>query len=132
MYATGTVGPILGFSLGALLLQYYVDTFTFDYKVLKLSPSHPMWVGAWWGGFIICGLLLLGVSLPFFAFPKSLKKEKEKLAKVRGTHEETLTHEDLNWRVNYGKVAKGRKGLILIHLFIRYLLFPLQKILSRA
>ncbi|XP_064651838.1 solute carrier organic anion transporter family member 5A1-like [Lineus longissimus] len=106
MYATGTVGPILGFSLGALLLQYYVDTFTFDYKALKLSPSHPMWVGAWWGGFIICGLLLLGVSIPFFAFPKSLRREKEKLAKARGHHEETLTHEDLNWRANYGKTAK--------------------------
>ncbi|WAR16892.1 SO3A1-like protein [Mya arenaria] len=55
-YATGALGPVVGYALGALLLQFYVDVFS--YKV-HLSPAHPRWIGAWWGGFIICGFVLI-------------------------------------------------------------------------
>lgn len=33
----------------------------------------------WWGGFFLCGLLLLIVAIPFFSFPKVLTREKKKL-----------------------------------------------------
>lgn len=33
----------------------------------------------WWGGFLLCGLLLLIVAVPFFSFPKVLTREKKKL-----------------------------------------------------
>lgn len=33
----------------------------------------------WWGGFLLCGLLLLLVAVPFFSFPKVLTREKKKL-----------------------------------------------------
>lgn len=33
----------------------------------------------WWGGFLLCGLLLIIVSIPFFSFPKVLTREKEKI-----------------------------------------------------
>lgn len=33
----------------------------------------------WWGGFLLGGLLLILVSLPFFSFPKVLTNEKEKI-----------------------------------------------------
>lgn len=33
----------------------------------------------WWGGFLLGGLLLILVSIPFFAFPKVLTHEKEKI-----------------------------------------------------
>lgn len=33
----------------------------------------------WWGGFLICGLLLIIVAIPFFSFPKILTREKEKI-----------------------------------------------------
>jgi hypothetical protein len=74
IYAFGVFGPIMGFALGALMLQYYVDLFTFDSGVLKLSVSHPRWVGAWWGGFIFLGGLIFLVSIPFYGFPKMLLK----------------------------------------------------------
>lgn len=31
------------------------------------------------GGFVFCGFILLSLTVPFFAFPKSLSKEKAKL-----------------------------------------------------
>lgn len=70
LFATGALGPVLGFALGALMLQFYVDYFSFDYHRLHLTPDDPRWVGAWWGGFIICGVLLIVTSIPFFGFPK--------------------------------------------------------------
>lgn len=36
-------------------------------------------MGLWWGGFLLGGLLLLLVSIPFFSFPKVLTHEKEKI-----------------------------------------------------
>lgn len=36
----------------------------------------------WWGGFLLCGLLLLIVAVPFFSFPKVLTREKKKLRNI--------------------------------------------------
>lgn len=36
----------------------------------------------WWGGFFLCGLLLLIVAIPFFSFPKVLTREKKKLRNI--------------------------------------------------
>ena len=72
-------GPVCGFLLGGFLLSFYVDAFFYTAAELNITPIHPRWVGAWWGGFLIIGLLLLLVSVPFFTFPKSLKKEKWKV-----------------------------------------------------
>lgn len=36
----------------------------------------------WWGGFLLCGLLLILVAIPFFSFPKVLVREKEKIRLV--------------------------------------------------
>ena len=39
---------------------------------LEIVPDSPQWVGAWWIGFIISGVLALLVSVPILAFPKQL------------------------------------------------------------
>lgn len=36
----------------------------------------------WWGGFLLCGFLLILVAIPFFSFPKVLTREKEKIRLV--------------------------------------------------
>ena len=47
------------------------------YLVLLLvffpDSSDRHWIGMWWGGFLICGALLILISVPFFFFPKELK-----------------------------------------------------------
>ncbi|CAH1773391.1 unnamed protein product [Owenia fusiformis] len=80
MYAMGALGPVLGFVLGAVLLQYYVDIFSIDFMKLKINPNDPQWIGAWWTGFLICGTIFFFVSIPFFTFPKRMKLELEKKA----------------------------------------------------
>lgn len=49
---------------------------------LVADPGDHRWVGMWWGGFLLCGLLLILVAIPFFSFPKVLVREKEKIRLV--------------------------------------------------
>ena len=39
---------------------------------LEIGPDSPQWVGAWWIGFLMAGVLALIVSVPILAFPKHL------------------------------------------------------------
>ncbi|XP_042220869.1 solute carrier organic anion transporter family member 3A1-like isoform X2 [Homarus americanus] len=87
IYTMVAFGPVLGFLLGAYLISYYVDTLFVDTSVMQADHKHPRWIGMWWGGFLLCGLLLIFISIPFFMFPKTLKKEKEKVRMEEKTKE---------------------------------------------
>lgn len=38
----------------------------------ELTPKDPGWIGAWWLGFLIIAVALLGVAYPTAMFPKRL------------------------------------------------------------
>ncbi|RVE48168.1 hypothetical protein evm_007228 [Chilo suppressalis] len=80
MYSMAAFGPVLGFLLGAYLLQFHMDSFSGT--IISIDPDDHRWVGMWWGGFLLCGLLLILVAIPFFSFPKVLVREKEKIRLV--------------------------------------------------
>ncbi|XP_060076397.1 solute carrier organic anion transporter family member 5A1-like [Ylistrum balloti] len=111
IYASGVLGPVLGYALGALLLQYYVDMFIYEVDIV---PGDPQWIGAWWGGFIICGGIFFTLSIPFMAFPKVLVKEKRKLLELKAK-EDLLSQDDLQSRHSddYGKTIKDIPRSIL-------------------
>ncbi|XP_069678544.1 solute carrier organic anion transporter family member 3A1 [Periplaneta americana] len=77
MYSMAAFGPVLGFLLGAYLLSFHMDSFSSS--IVTIDPGDRRWVGMWWGGFLLCGFLLILVAIPFFAFPKTLQREKEKI-----------------------------------------------------
>uniref|UniRef100_A0A0A9W4U2 Solute carrier organic anion transporter family member n=1 Tax=Lygus hesperus TaxID=30085 RepID=A0A0A9W4U2_LYGHE len=77
MYSMAAFGPVLGFLLGAYLLSFHMDALST--LQIDIDPGDRSWVGMWWGGFLICGLLLIIVAIPFFSFPKTLTREKEKI-----------------------------------------------------
>ena len=62
------VGPAIGFGLGSAFLSFYVDPWINTY----LTPTDPTWVGAWWIGYIVIGVLLLIIAIPFLMFPRYL------------------------------------------------------------
>ena len=72
VYASATLGPVLGFGCGAALMEVYVDFATPEVINVQLTPTDSQWVGAWWVGFLIFGALTILSAPPFFAFPKSL------------------------------------------------------------
>lgn len=91
------IGPAIGYLLGSSFLNLYVD----PWEVTNLEPSDPAWVGAWWIGPLLNGVVGLIGSVLFFMFPKWLpdshlvKKERAKeMAKIYPSNlvnEDTLT-----------------------------------------
>lgn len=139
MYSMAAFGPVLGFLLGAYLLSFHMDSFSGTFisigetnllfheckikrlsvrKINKYSPTDPgdhRWVGMWWGGFLLCGLLLILVAIPFFSFPKVLQREKEKIRiieknKSSSQKEKEQSKEPKKEKLDdsgYGKDVKG-------------------------
>lgn len=79
MYASATLGPVLGFGCGAALMELYVDFLKPSVIKQSLTSSDPQWVGAWWVGFLIFGVLTVLNAPPFFAFPKKLPQNRKEL-----------------------------------------------------
>ncbi|XP_054749389.2 solute carrier organic anion transporter family member 4A1-like [Lytechinus pictus] len=65
------IGPSLGYALGGVFLSIYGDL-NVDTDTLTIDKTNPLWVGAWWIGFIMNGVLLFIFSIIYMGFPKSL------------------------------------------------------------
>ncbi|XP_054266290.1 solute carrier organic anion transporter family member 5A1-like [Macrosteles quadrilineatus] len=89
MYSMAAFGPVLGFLLGAYLLSFHMDAL--GNIAIDIGPGDRHWVGMWWGGFLVCGLLLIIVAIPFFSFPKVLTREKEKIRLMEKSTNSGLT-----------------------------------------
>ncbi|XP_047116809.1 solute carrier organic anion transporter family member 74D [Schistocerca piceifrons] len=68
--ALRTTGPALGFIMGYLCLNLYIE----PGLTPIISKRDPRWLGAWWLGWIILGFVMLLFSLLIAMFPKQLPK----------------------------------------------------------
>ncbi|XP_036036607.1 solute carrier organic anion transporter family member 1C1 isoform X4 [Onychomys torridus] len=50
---------------------FYIDHIT-------ITPKDPQWVGAWWLGYLIAGLLSLLAAVPFWCLPKTLPRSQNR------------------------------------------------------
>ena len=69
------VGPAIGYIAGGQFLSMYVDIDLItanNIKDLKLTPTSPLWVGAWWIGFILAWLMSWACALVISLYPASL------------------------------------------------------------
>ncbi|XP_075883265.1 solute carrier organic anion transporter family member 1C1-like [Nelusetta ayraudi] len=72
------IGPIFGYLLGALCAKIYVDFGYVDMDTVAINPDDARWVGAWWLGYIVAGIITLMSAVPFWFLPKSLPVPVEK------------------------------------------------------
>nr|XP_033813650.1 solute carrier organic anion transporter family member 1B3-like [Geotrypetes seraphini] len=77
VHSIGVIGPLLGFLLGSLCAKLYVDIGFVNPDNLTITPQDSRWVGAWWLGFLISGIVSLFSAIPFCFIPKTLKKQVE-------------------------------------------------------
>ncbi|VDI50018.1 solute carrier organic anion transporter family, member 3A [Mytilus galloprovincialis] len=68
----GIFGPALAFALGAVFSNIYVTL-----EDVTITTRDPRWIGAWWLGFLIFGIISIVISLPLFCFPKHFQSNKE-------------------------------------------------------
>ena len=41
------------------------------------GPGDPRWIGAWWMGFVLQGILLVIFTIPIALFPRKLPSQKD-------------------------------------------------------
>ena len=105
-YTIAIVGPAVGFGLGGGFLTIYVD----PWKDTTLEETDPGWVGAWWLGFVVCGVISLLMSILFFMFPEkyhntdAIQRERVKLASVQ--RNKPVKKEDLNIQFQVKELPK--------------------------
>ena len=105
-YTLAVVGPALGFGLGGGFLTLYVD----PWRDTTLEESDPGWVGAWWIGFVVCGVISLLISILFFMFPEKyansddIQRERVKLASIQ--RNKVVKKEDLNIQYQVKELPK--------------------------
>ncbi|KAM9825988.1 solute carrier organic anion transporter family member 3A1-like isoform 3-T3 [Syngnathus typhle] len=75
LFSTLVFGPACGFILGSVCTKVYVDAAFIDTSELDITPEDPRWIGAWWGGFLLCGALLFLSALFMFGFPQALDEQ---------------------------------------------------------
>nr|XP_057936120.1 solute carrier organic anion transporter family member 1C1 isoform X2 [Doryrhamphus excisus] len=66
------VGPVFGYLLGSLCAKIYVDIGFVKLESISITPADSRWVGAWWLGYIIAGIITLLSAVPFWFLPRSL------------------------------------------------------------
>ncbi len=70
MHGINLVGRLLGYFLSAYTLTFSENPF----EPSGLDPSDVRFIGAWWLGYFIAGILVLITSIPLFFFPAELGK----------------------------------------------------------
>uniref|UniRef100_A0A8C1QCJ3 Solute carrier organic anion transporter family member n=1 Tax=Cyprinus carpio TaxID=7962 RepID=A0A8C1QCJ3_CYPCA len=75
------IGPVFGYLLGSICAKIYVDIGFVNMESISITPGDARWVGAWWLGYLIAGLITLLSAVPFWFLPKSLPLPERRLAK---------------------------------------------------
>ncbi|KAL5014579.1 hypothetical protein ScPMuIL_008849 [Solemya velum] len=89
MLTFASIGPALGYLFGGEMLKTYVDFDMVDTTSLDIDPDDPLWVGAWWVGFVFASMLFLVVVLPLALYGEELPSAKRvRLTRISQTHKQ--------------------------------------------
>nr|XP_039256764.1 solute carrier organic anion transporter family member 4A1-like [Styela clava] len=91
IYGATSVGPALGFVLGGFLLTFYTNIT----ENVLVNDGDAEWIGNWWLGFVMAGMLILLLSVPIMMFPKQLpNSEKFRFNREDEIHQIALTTDE--------------------------------------
>ncbi|KAH9488243.1 hypothetical protein Btru_063899 [Bulinus truncatus] len=77
----GILGPAVAYTMGGIFTRMYVTL-----EATTLTPKHPRWIGAWWLGYVVFGVLSLFISIPLFWFPRKLPQRQEQNGGVESSN----------------------------------------------
>nr|XP_035112019.2 solute carrier organic anion transporter family member 1B1 isoform X1 [Callithrix jacchus]XP_035112020.2 solute carrier organic anion transporter family member 1B1 isoform X1 [Callithrix jacchus] len=138
--AIAVIGPVIGFTMGSLFSKMYVDIGYVDLSTIRITPNDSRWVGAWWLGFLVSGLLSTIASIPFFFLPQTPNKpQKERKAllslNVLETNDEknqttNLTNQGKNITKNVTGFLQSFKSIVINPFYVIFVLLTLLQVSS--
>uniref|UniRef100_A0A3Q1AQK3 Solute carrier organic anion transporter family member n=1 Tax=Amphiprion ocellaris TaxID=80972 RepID=A0A3Q1AQK3_AMPOC len=90
------VGPVFGYLLGSLCAKIYVDIGFVKMETITITPADARWVGAWWLGYLIAGVITLLSAIPFWFLPRSIPISGPRVPE-KCTPEQTSFIKDLSY-----------------------------------
>ncbi|XP_021566960.1 solute carrier organic anion transporter family member 1C1 isoform X2 [Carlito syrichta] len=101
------IGPIFGFLLGSLCAKLYVDIGFVNLDHVTITPKDPQWVGAWWLGYLIAGIISLLAAVPFWCLPKSLPSPQNREDSSSSSEKSKFIIDDhTDYQTSHGEKAK--------------------------
>uniref|UniRef100_A0A672TJY4 Solute carrier organic anion transporter family member n=1 Tax=Strigops habroptila TaxID=2489341 RepID=A0A672TJY4_STRHB len=101
------IGPIFGFLLGSLCAKLYVDIGFVDLDSITITHKDVQWVGAWWLGYLIAGVISILAGIPFWFLPKHLPKpEGRKDSSTSSEQSEFITEDNKDHQKSYQQQVK--------------------------
>ncbi|XP_032461916.1 solute carrier organic anion transporter family member 4A1 isoform X3 [Phocoena sinus] len=67
-YTAAILGPAAGYLVGGALLNIYTEIG----QRTELTTESPLWVGAWWVGFLGTGVAAFLIAVPILGYPRQL------------------------------------------------------------
>eukprot|EP00057_Strongylocentrotus_purpuratus_P026268 XP_011680742.1 PREDICTED: solute carrier organic anion transporter family member 4A1 [Strongylocentrotus purpuratus] len=74
--AVMSFGPAAGYFIGTMTLSLHTNFYS-DLSSVTITPDNPLWVGAWWLGFLISASLVILSGFTIMAFPRALPGMKK-------------------------------------------------------
>ncbi|XP_006199980.2 solute carrier organic anion transporter family member 1B3 isoform X3 [Vicugna pacos] len=138
LHAIAMIGPIIGFTVGSIFSKMYVDIGYVDLSTVRITPKDSRWVGAWWLGFLMGGLIAIISSIPFFFLPKNpYKPQKERKASVSSpvqseekSQKANLTKSGQKFTENINGFFQSLKSILTNPLYVITLFMTLLQISS--
>lgn len=74
---------------------------------VSITPKDPQWVGAWWLGYLIAGVISLLAAVPFWCLPKSLPRPRSREGSSSSSEKSKFIIDDhTNFQVHQGEKPK--------------------------
>ncbi|XP_031228838.1 solute carrier organic anion transporter family member 4A1 isoform X4 [Mastomys coucha] len=67
-YTAAILGPAAGYLIGGTMLNVYTEVG----QRTELTTDSPLWVGAWWIGFLGAGIAAFLIAIPILGYPRQL------------------------------------------------------------
>ncbi|XP_036101756.1 solute carrier organic anion transporter family member 4A1 [Molossus molossus] len=83
-YTAAILGPAAGYLIGGALLNIYTEIG----QRTQLTTESPLWVGAWWVGFLGTGAAAFLIAVPILGYPRQLPGSQRYVAmRASETHQ---------------------------------------------